>query len=340
MQLTVKEIAKILKGTVEGNEDAIVWKPSKIEEGEEGSITFLANPKYTHFLYTTHPTAVIVDRKFQPEQPVTATLIRVDNPYMSVALMLHTWNKMNRPPKGRSLRSAIGRGSRLGKGCYLGEYAVVGRNVRIGKNVMIYPQVYVGDNCTIGDNTILYAGVKIYRDCEVGANCIIHSGAVIGADGFGFAPTGDGNYSKIDQIGNVVIEDDVEIGANTCVDRATMGCTRICRGSKIDNLCQLAHNVVIGESTAMAAQSAVAGSGKVGSHCVIAGQVGVVGHITVGDHVTIAAQSGVTRDVKAGSTMLGSPAMDAAKQKKIFIYQRNLEDIVKRLEALERSHEM
>ena len=222
----------------------------------------------------------------------------------------------------------------------LGEYAVVGRNVRIGKNVMIYPQVYVGDNCTIGDNTILYAGVKIYRDCEVGANCIIHSGAVIGADGFGFAPTGDGNYSKIDQIGNVVIEDDVEIGANTCVDRATMGCTRICRGSKIDNLCQLAHNVVIGESTAMAAQSAVAGSGKVGSHCVIAGQVGVVGHITVGDHVTIAAQSGVTRDVKAGSTMLGSPAMDAAKQKKIFIYQRNLEDIVKRLEALERSHEM
>ena len=339
MQLTVKEIAKILKGTVEGDENALVWKPSKIEEGEEGSITFLANPKYTHYIYETHPTAVIVDRKFQPEHPVTATLIRVDNPYMSVAVMLHAWNKMNRTPKGRSWRSTMGRGSRRGKGGYLGAYAVVGRNVHIGNNVMIYPQVYVGDNCTIGDNTILYSGVKVYRDCVIGANCIIHSGAVIGADGFGFAPTADGNYDKIDQIGNVVIEDDVEIGANTCIDRATMGSTRIHRGCKIDNLCQLAHNVVVGETTAMAAQSAVAGSGKVGKHCIIAGQVGIVGHITVGDNVTIAAQSGVTRDVKSDSVMLGSPAMEANKQKKIFIYQRHLEDIAKRLEALEKKHE-
>lgn len=339
MQLTVKEIAKILKGTVEGDENALVWKPSKIEEGEEGSITFLANPKYTHYIYETHPTAVIVDRKFQPEHPITATLIRVDNPYMSVAMMLHAWNQMNRRPKGRSWRSSVGRRSHLGKGCYLGEYAVVGRNVRIGNNVMIYPQVYVGDNCVIGDNTILYPGVKIYRDCVVGSNCILHSGAVVGADGFGFAPTEDGSYSKIDQIGNVVIEDDVEIGANTCIDRATMGSTRIHKGSKIDNLCQLAHNVVVGENTAMAAQSAVAGSGKVGSHCVIAGQVGIVGHITVGDNVTIAAQSGVTRDVKSNSVMLGCPAMEANRQKKIFIYQRNLENIVKRLEALERRHE-
>lgn len=338
MQLTVKEIAKILKGTVEGNENALVWKPSKIEEGEEGSITFLANPKYTHYLYETHPTAVIVDRKFQPEHPVSATLIRVDNPYLSVALMLHTWNKMTRPPKGRSWRSSVGRRSRLGKDCYVGEYAVIGRNVKIGNNVKIYPQVFVGDHCTIGDNTILYPGVKIYRECVVGANCILHSGAVIGADGFGFAPTEDGHYSKIDQIGNVVIEDDVEIGANTCIDRATMGSTRIHQGCKIDNLCQLAHNVVLGESTAMAAQSAVAGSGKVGSHCIIAGQVGVVGHITVGDHVTIAAQSGVTRDVKPGSVMLGSPAIEASKQKKVIIYQRHLEEMMKRIEALEQQH--
>lgn len=339
MQLTVKEVARILKGTVEGNEEALIWKPSKIEEGEEGSITFLANPKYTHYLYETHPTAVIVDRKFQPEHPITATLIRVDNPYISVAMMLHTWNNMTRPPRGRSWRSHVGRKSKVGKGCYIGEYAVIGRHVKVGNNVMIYPQVYIGDHCTIGDNTILYPGVKIYRECQVGSNCIIHSGAVIGADGFGFAPTADGSYSKIDQIGNVVIEDDVEIGANTCIDRATMGSTRISRGVKIDNLCQLAHNVIIGENTAMAAQSAVAGSGKVGKNCIMAGQVGVVGHIEVGDHVTIAAQSGVTHNVKSGSVMLGSPATDAAKQKKIFVYQRRLEELVQRIEALEKGHE-
>ena len=337
MQLTAKEIAQKLKGTVEGNGDALIWKPCKIEEGEEGGITFLANPKYTHYVYETEPSAIIVDRNFQPERPIKATLIRVDNPYFAVAQLLHIWNKMNRKPKGRSCRSRIGRGSKLGKGCYVGDYAVVGRNVKIGSNVMIYPQVYIGDNCTVGDNTILYAGVKLYRDTEVGANCIIHSGAVIGADGFGFAPTDDGRYSKIDQIGNVVIEDDVEIGANTCIDRATMGSTRIHRGCKIDNLCQIAHNVVIGESTAMAAQSAIAGSGKVGSHCIIAGQVGIVGHIEVGDNVTIAAQSGVTRNVKSGETLLGSPAMDASKQKKIFVYQRNLENIIRRLETLEKA---
>lgn len=336
MQLKAKEIAKMLKGSVDGNEDVLIWKPCKIEEGEEGGITFLANPKYTHYIYETHPSAIIVDRKFQPEHPIEATLIRVDNPYFAVAQLLHIYNKMTQQPKGRSCKSSIGRHSKLGKDCYVGEYAVVGRNVKIGNNVKIYPQVYVGDNVTIGDNTILYAGVKIYRECEIGNNCIIHSGAVLGADGFGFAPTGDGTYNKIDQIGNVVIEDDVEIGANTCIDRATMGSTRIRKGSKIDNLCQLAHNVVMGESTVMASQSAMAGSSKVGSHCVIAGQVGIVGHIEVGDNVTIAAQTGVTRSFKSGATLLGTPAMDANKTKKIWIHERHLDDIVRRFEELER----
>lgn len=336
MQLTAKEIARMLKGTVEGDENVLIWKPCKIEEGEGGGITFLANPKYTHYIYERQVSAIIVDRKFQPEHPISATLIRVDNPYMAVAQLLHIYNKMTQPPKGRSCRSSVGRGSKLGKDCYLGEFAVVGRNVKIGNNVKIYPQVYVGNNSVIGDNTILYAGVKIYNDTVIGNNCILHSGVVVGADGFGFAPTADGSYSKIDQIGNVVIEDDVEIGANTCVDRATMGCTRIRKGSKIDNLCQIAHNVVIGTNTAMASQSAVAGSGKVGSSCIIGGQVGIVGHIEIGDHVTIAAQSGVTRSFKSGSTLLGTPAMDAAKQKKVYVYERNLEALVERIEALEK----
>lgn len=336
MQYTAKEIAQMLKGTVEGNPDARIWKPCKIEEGEEGGITFLANPKYTHFIYEKESTAIIVSKDFQPERPVKSTLIRVDNPYLSVAKLLHIYNQMSQPPKGRNRKSVLGKGSKLGKDCYVGEYAVIGRKVTIGNNVKIYPQVYIGDHVTIGDNTILYPGVKLYAETEVGRNCILHAGVVVGADGFGFAPNVEGHYDKIDQIGNVVIEDDVEIGANSCIDRATMGSTRIKKGCKIDNLCQLAHNVVLGEDTAMASQSAVAGSGKVGSHCIIAGQVGIVGHIEVGDNVTIGAQSGVTRSIKSGMTVLGTPAGNASKVKKVWVHERNLDALVKRIDELEK----
>ncbi|MBR1793109.1 MAG: UDP-3-O-(3-hydroxymyristoyl)glucosamine N-acyltransferase [Bacteroidales bacterium] len=336
MQFTAKEIAKILKGTVEGDENVLIWKPCKIEEGEEGGITFLANPKYTHYIYEKKASAIIISKDFVLEHPVESTLIRVDNPYLSVATLLHTFNQMTKPPKGRSLRSHIGRRSKIGKNCYVGEYAVIGRDVKIGNNVKIYPQVYIGDRCVIGDDTTLYAGVKLYSDTVVGNNCILHSGAVIGADGFGFAPKGDGTYNKIDQIGNVVIEDDVEVGANTCIDRATMGSTFIRKGAKIDNLCQIAHNVVIGNNTAMAAQSGVAGSGKVGSNCILAGQVGIVGHIEVGDRVTIAAQSGVTRNAKSDSILLGSPAIDGAKQRRNYVFTRNMDALISRIDELEK----
>lgn len=337
MQFTAKEIAKKLKGTVEGDENALIWKPCRIEEVDEGGITFLANPKYTHYIYERKASAILIARDFVLEHPVNATLIRVDNPYLCVAKVLHMFNTADKPKRGRSLRSHIHRTAKMGKHCYVGEYAVIGRHAKIGNNVQIYPQVYVGDYCEIGDNTILYPGVKVYRECKVGKNCILHAGVVIGADGFGFAPTGDGSYNKIDQIGNVVIEDDVELGANTCVDRATMGSTIVHRGTKLDNLCQIAHNVSVGSNTVMAAQSACAGSSKVGEGCVIAGQVGIVGHITIGNHVTIAAQSGVTRSVPDDTTVLGTPALPGDKMKKIYVIQRKLEQMYADLNELKKS---
>ena len=337
MQFTAKEIAKKLKGTVEGDENALIWKPCRIEEVDEGGITFLANPKYTHYIYERKASAILIARDFVLEHPVDATLIRVDNPYLCVAKVLHMFNTADKPKRGRSLRSHIHRTAKMGKHCYVGEFAVIGRHAKIGNNVQIYPQVYVGDYCEIGDNTILYPGVKVYRECKVGSNCILHAGVVIGADGFGFAPTGDGSYNKIDQIGNVVIEDDVELGANTCVDRATMGSTIVHRGTKLDNLCQIAHNVSVGSNTVMAAQSACAGSSKVGEGCVIAGQVGIVGHITIGNHVTIAAQSGVTRSVPDDTTVLGTPALPGDKMKKIYVIQRKLEQMYADLNELKKS---
>lgn len=337
MQFTAKQIARKLKGTVEGDENALIWKPCRIEEVEEGGITFLANPKYTHYIYERKASAILIARDFVLEHPVDAALIRVDNPYLCVARVLHLFNSADKPHRGRSCRSSIHRSAKVGKGCYVGEFAVVGRKAVIGKNVQIYPQVYVGDYCEVGDNTILYPGVKIYRECKVGSNCILHAGVVVGGDGFGFAPAADGSYSKIDQIGNVVIEDDVEVGANSCIDRATMGSTVIRRGTKIDNLCQIAHNVTVGAHTVMASQSGCAGSGKIGAHCVIAGQVGIVGHITVGDHCTIAAQSGVTRNVPDNSVMLGSPAMPGERQKKIYVLQRKLEEMYRDIQELKKN---
>ena len=337
MQFTAKQIAQKLKGSIEGDENALIWKPCRIEEVDEGGITFLANPKYTHYIYERKASAILIARDFVLERPVDATLIRVDNPYLCVAKVLHMFNTADKPKRGRSLRSHIHRTAKVGKNCYVGEFAVIGRHAKIGNNVQIYPQVYVGDYCEIGDNIILYPGVKVYRECKVGKNCILHAGVVIGADGFGFAPTGDGSYNKIDQIGNVIIEDDVELGANTCVDRATMGSTIVHRGTKLDNLCQIAHNVSVGSNTVMAAQSACAGSSKVGEGCVIAGQVGIVGHISIGNGVTIAAQSGVTHSIPDDSIVLGTPAMPADKMKKIYVIQRKLEQMYADLNELNKS---
>lgn len=336
MQYTANELARIVKGTVEGNGEVRVWKPCKIEEGCEGGITFLGNPKYTHYIYEQRASIVIVRKDFVPEQPVDSTLIRVDNPYMAVALLLHAFNERSKPPRGRSLRSHVGRGSKLGKGLYMGPYAVVGRHCRIGNNVSIYPNVTIADNVTIGDGTTLYSGVKIYEGVEIGRNCTIHAGAVVGSDGFGFAPADDGSWNKIDQIGNVIIEDNVEIGANTCIDRASIGSTILHQGVKIDNLCQVAHNVVVGRNTAMASQVGIAGSCHVGEQCIIAGQAGLVGHITVGDHVTIGAQSGVTHSIASNQQVFGSPATEASKRRKIEVFLRNIEQLADRIAKLEK----
>lgn len=336
MQFTAKQIAAKLKGTVEGDENVLIWKPCRIEEVDEGGITFLANPKYTHYIYERHASAILIAKDFVLEHPVDATLVRVDNPYLCVAKVLHMFNSASKPKRGRKFGSHVAWSAKVGKGCYIGECAVISRKAKIGNNVQIYPQVYIGDYSEVGDNTILYPGVKIYRECKVGKNCILHAGVVVGADGFGFAPVGDGSYSKIDQIGNVVIEDNVELGANTCVDRATMGSTIIRQGVKLDNLCQIAHNVSVGENTVMAAQTGCAGSSKIGSGCVLAGQVGVVGHITVGNHVTVAAQSGVTRNIADDSVVLGSPAMPADKQRKVYVMQRKLEEMYKDIAELKK----
>ncbi len=336
MQFTAKQIAQKLKGTVEGDENVLIWKPCRIEEVDEGGITFLANPKYTHYIYERHASAILIAKDFVLEHHVDATLIRVDNPYLCVAKVLHMFNSASKPKKGRSWRSSVHCSAKVGKNCYIGEFAVISRKARIGNNVQIYPQVYIGDYAEVGDNTILYPGVKIYRECKVGSNCILHAGVSVGADGFGFAPTEDGSYNKIDQIGNVVIEDDVEIGANSCIDRATMGSTIIHQGVKLDNLCQIAHNVTVGKNTVMASQTGCAGSGHIGEHCIIAGQVGIVGHITVGDNVTIAAQSGVTRNIDSDSVVLGSPAMPADRQRKIYVLQRKLEEMYKDIAELKK----
>lgn len=334
--LKVDRLAQILKGTVEGDANASVWRPSRIEEAGDGSITFLANPKYEQYLYDNQPTAVIVDRKFCPKRPVRSAFIRVDNPYLAVAKVLHYFNTANKPKKGISWRSRHGRHCTIGKDCYVGHYAVLGNHVVLGNNVKVYPQVYIGDNVSVGDNTILYPGVKLYSDVQVGRNCILHSGAVVGADGFGFVTSDDGSHSKVDQIGNVVIGDDVEVGANSCIDRATMGSTIIHKGVKIDNLCQVGHNVQVGENTVMCSQSGIAGSSRVGCRCLLTGQVGIVGHIEVGDDVKIGAQSGVTKSVPSGAVIVGSPATEASRQKRNFAIMRNMESLLKRIVALEK----
>lgn len=336
MQFTAAQIAAITGGEVDGNPMAAVSTVAKIEEGHEGAISFLANPKYTHFIYTTQSSIVLVKRDFVAEHPVQATLIRVDDPYATVAQLLEMVSKMMEPKhEGIEQPSFISEGVEVTEDSYVGAFAYIGKNVKLGKGVKIFPQVYIGDNAQIGNYTILYPGVKIYHNCVVGSNCILHAGVVIGADGFGFAPT-DGHYNKIPQIGNVIVEDDVEIGANTTIDRATMGSTVIHRGVKLDNLIQIAHNCEIGANTVMAAQGGVAGSAKVGENCMVGGQVGIAGHIAVGNNVQIGAQSGIPRSVPDGQMLMGYPAVDARQFARQAVNVKNLDALYRRVAQLEK----
>ncbi len=325
MKFKAEEIALYLKGEVVGDPEVTVSNVSKIEEGKEGTLAFLANPKYENFLYTSDASIVLVNKDFVPREPVKATLIKVNDAYQAFAALLDLYMQARESLKsGVEQPSFIHQSSELGQNCWVAAFAYIGRNVRIGEHVKIYPHVYVGDNVTIGDGTILYSGVKVYDDTVIGRRCILHSGAVVGSDGFGFAPQKDGSYKKIPQIGNVILEDDVEIGANTTIDCGTMGSTILRKGVKLDNLIMIAHNCEVGDHTVMAALTGLAGTSKVGKYCKFAGQVGLAGHLTIGDNVQIGAQSGVSKNVKSNEIILGSPAFDYKQAIRMYTVLRNL----------------
>ncbi|NVO19385.1 MAG: UDP-3-O-(3-hydroxymyristoyl)glucosamine N-acyltransferase [Bacteroidetes bacterium] len=338
MEFTAKDIASLLGGRVDGNPDAKVNKLAKIEDGESEALSFLANPKYTQYIYSTQSSIVIVKSDFEPEMPISATLIRVDDPYSAFAKLLEIYDSIQKSKVGVSAQAFVAANARIGKNVYIGEFSYVGDNAEIGDNAKIYPQSFIGDNVKVGANTTLYQGVKIYHDCNIGKDCMIHAGAVIGADGFGFAVQSDNNYKKVAQIGNVVIEDRVEIGANTTIDRATLGSTIIRQGVKLDNLIQVGHNVEIGENTVIAAQTGISGSTKIGRNCMIGGQVGIVGHIVIADEVKIGAQAGVGGSItKPGSVVLGAPAIDIGRFKRSIAVFNNLDKLSARVSDLERN---
>lgn len=337
MEFSAKQIADTVGGTVEGDGEVTVRTFAKIEEARAGSLSFLANPKYSHHIYTTGASAVLVRRDFVPERPVSATLIRVDDPYATLAMLMRMVDELLNPRRrGIEQPCYVADGVKLPDDVYVGAFAYIGRGAVIGAGVQVYPQAYIGPGVTLGEGTIVYPGARIYHGCKIGARCVIHSGAVIGADGFGFAPMPDGTYSKIPQIGRVEIADDVEIGANTTVDRATMGATVVGKGVKLDNLIQIAHNVTVGANTVMAAQAGVAGSAKVGENCMIGGQVGIAGHIRIGDKVGIGAQSGVHTNTQSQSALLGTPAIDAKKFVRQSAYFNRLSEMAAKLSALEK----
>ncbi|WP_353076491.1 UDP-3-O-(3-hydroxymyristoyl)glucosamine N-acyltransferase [Flavobacterium sp.] len=338
MKFTAGQIAGILDGEVFGNPDAEVYKLAKIEEGTEGSLTFLANTKYSNYLYSTNATIVIVNKSYELENEVKATLIKVDDAYSSFSKLLEYYNQIKLMKSGIEQPSVISDGVTYGDDLYLGSFCYIGKNVRIGNNVKIYPNSFIGDNVTIGDNCVFFAGVRVYSESEIGNYVTIHSGTIIGSDGFGFAPQEDGSYAKIPQIGNVVIEDHVEIGSCSTVDRATLGTTYIRRGAKLDNQIQVAHNVEIGENTVIAAQTGIAGSTKIGKNCLIGGQVGIAGHITIGDRVKIQAQSGIGKSLKDGEVVQGSPAFNYGDFAKSFVHFRNLPKIVNEIEELKKNN--
>jgi len=338
MKFTALQIATILEGDVDGNPETEVHKLSKIEEGEKGSLTFLSNPKYTPYIYKTKASVTIVDKTFKPEEELFTTLIRVDNAYKAFSKLLEYYNMVKLNKTGIEEPIYKSETVQFGKDIYIGAFAYLGNNVLIGNNVKIFPNVFIGDNVTIGDHTILFSGAKIQSETVIGKNCVIHSGVIIGADGFGFTPDETGAYQKVPQTGNVIIEDDVDVGAGTTIDRATLGSTMIRKGVKLDNQIQIAHNVEIGQNTVIAAQTGVAGSTKVGKNCMIGGQVGIAGHLVIGDNVKIQAQSGIGRNVKDNETLQGSPALNYGDYNKSYVHFKNLPKLVDSLHKLEKNN--
>lgn len=337
MKFTAEQIAGILDGEVVGNSNAEVYKLSKIEEGSEGSLTFLANPKYLPYIYSTQATITIVNTTFVPDGELATTLIKVEDAYLSFTKLLEFYDQVKRENKsGIEVPSFLSQSAKYGVNLYLGSFSYIGENVVLGDNVKIHPNCFVGENVVIGNNVIIFAGAKIYSETIIGANCIVHSGVIIGADGFGFAPNSDSTFSKIPQIGNVIIEEDVEIGSNTTIDRATMGSTIIRKGVKLDNQIQIGHNVEIGENTVIAAQTGIAGSTKIGKNGMIGGQVGISGHLIIGNNVRIQAQSGVGRNIKDGEILQGSPTFGYNDFSKSYVHFKNLPKIVLELEELKK----
>lgn len=333
MKFTAKQIASFINGEVIGNEEAEVYTFAKIEEGVPGALSFLANPKYKEYIYTTQSSVVLVNKDFEPEKEIAATLIKVDNAYECLAKLMMMYESSKPKKTGVSSLASIAESAKIGKDCYIAPFVVIGEGCEIGDNCCIHEGVSIGDGAKIGNNNLFYAHVTVYHDCRIGNNCILHSGCVIGADGFGFAPTLSG-YNKIPQTGIVVIEDDVEIGANTCIDRATMGSTIIHSGVKLDNLVQIAHNDEVGSHTAMAAQVGIAGSTKIGQWCIFGGQAGISGHSTIGDRTTVGPQCGTIGNLKSGETLLGSPAMDAREFMRVSAYLKRLPSMEKRIKEL------
>lgn len=341
MKFKAQDIAEMLNGEVLGNSQIEVGGVSKIEDGKPGTLAFLANAKYEHFIYNTNASIVLVNKSFVANAEIQATLIKVDDAYQAVASLLQIYDDMKPKPKGIEEPSFISKSSKIGVHPYIGAFAYIGSNVIIGDNVRIYPHAFIGDNVSIGDDSIIYPGVKIYEGCKLGKNCIVHASTVIGADGFGFAPSSENDYKKIPQIGNVILEDNVEIGANTCIDRATMGSTIIRKGVKIDNLVQIAHNVEVGNNTVIAAQTGIAGSTKIGNNCMFGGQVGVVGHLEIANDVKVAAQSGIPSSIKIeGAVLQGSPAINISNFQKSYVVYRKLPDLSKKISQLEKEIEV
>ncbi|MBU3011714.1 UDP-3-O-(3-hydroxymyristoyl)glucosamine N-acyltransferase [Polaribacter vadi] len=346
MKFTAQQIADILEGKVVGNPDEEVSKLSKIEEGEKGSLTFLSNPKYDPYLYTTNASIAIVNEDFKLEKEISTTLIKVENAYKSFSKLLEFYNEVKNNKTGREAPHFIADSAKVGTNEYLGAFSYIGENVIIGNNVKIYPNCYIGDNSIIGDNCMIFAGVKIYSETQIGNHCKIHSGSIIGSDGFGFAPNNDGEFNAIPQIGNVIIEDHVDIGSGCTIDRATLGSTIIRKGVKLDNQIQIAHNVEIGKNTVIAALTGVAGSTKIGENCMIGGQVGIAGHLTLGNNLQIQAQSGISKNLKDGLKVQGTPAFNYGDYFKAYVHFKNLPTVVesvnkleKRLNTLSKKHE-
>lgn len=337
MELTAAALANLLNGIVEGDPHVAVTTLSKIEEATRGSLTFLANPKYEPYLYHTQASVVIISKKLELEKPVKNTLIRVDDPYSAFSVLLDKFNGSKLDKHGIEQPSYISETAEVGANAYIGAFSYVGKSVKIGNNVKIFPQVFIGDNCKIGDNTVLYSGVKVYTDCQIGNDVTVHAGTVIGSDGFGFAPQQDGSYQKVSQIGNVIVEDDVEIGANVCIDRATMGSTIIRKGVKLDNMIQVAHNVEIGANTVIASQTGISGSTKIGESSVIGGQVGIVGHVTIAKGTQINAKSGISKSISEENRQWnGSPVLPFRESLRVWAVYKRLPELESKLEELEK----